>query len=339
VKGVDEFALIRLLTERKLPNEGQSGVFVGIGDDAAVAAVSPGFHLVLSCDTMVQETHFKKTTMKCTDIGYKAMASSISDMAAMGAIPRYALVSLSTHKETPVQELQELYDGLYECAEQFDVAVVGGDTTSTSGVLTVSVTIIGEVEPGKALLRSAARLGDVVFITGCLGSSAAGLDYLLTQNRDANGVLAPSIQIAQLMAAHQRPQPQVKAGRLLLQSGLCHALNDISDGLASEAWEIAEASGCGIRLQEKAIPIEPSLQAYADEQGKQAMEWIMYGGEDYQLLGTVPADQAAALQAEFQQRGLCLYVIGEVTSGKTGVELLRADGVLLAIEKKGYNHF
>ncbi|MFE5323558.1 thiamine-phosphate kinase [Paenibacillus sp. NPDC056579] len=343
MSSLDEFALIRRLTEGKQSAAFQqaSGVVTGIGDDAAVAELAPDSQLVMTCDTMTEEIHFKAVTMRDQDIGYKAMAASVSDIAAMGAVPRYALVSISIPKGTPQDKLDAVYHGLFECANRWGVVIVGGDTTSAIGGLTVSVTVIGEVEAGKALLRSAARTGDVLFATGMLGRSAAGLELLLDKHIPSDQWEEHSFDDAQrtLMRAHCRPEPQVEAGQLLQRSGMCHALNDVSDGLASEAWEIAEASGVGIDLIEDRIPIAEELLAHALKAEKDPLHYILYGGEDYQLVGTVQAEHAITLQMMFKEAGLELYLIGYVNSETKGVRLVQSSGNAVPIEKKGYNHF
>ncbi|WP_079914490.1 thiamine-phosphate kinase [Paenibacillus sp. 32352] len=343
MSSLDEFALIHRLTQGKQSPAFQQagGVEIGIGDDAAVAHLTPGCQLVMTCDTMTEEIHFKQITMRNQDIGYKAMAAAVSDIAAMGAMPRYALVAVSFPKETSQARIEEIYEGLYECANRWNVVIVGGDTTSSIGGITVSVTVLGEVETGKALLRSSAKPGDVLFITGELGRSAAGLDFLLTQS-------IPAKQWEErldwrnrqsLIQAHCRPDPQIEAGRLLQQSGVCHALNDVSDGLASEAWEIAEASNAGIDLIEDRIPINGELMDYALQAGKDPLDFILFGGEDYQLVGTMPAEHAAAMQMKFKEAGLELFIIGYVNGETKGVRLVQSSGSVLPIEKKGYNHF
>jgi thiamine-monophosphate kinase len=297
-----------------------------------------GFQLVLSSDTMVQDIHFNEKTMQMSDVGFKAMAAALSDLAAMGAIPRYALVSLTLPQGTDLTMSQQLYEGLYACAGKYGVAIVGGDTTSSHGSWVVTIQVIGEVEAGRALLRSSALPGDVVFITGNLGCSAAGLDYLSTDypiKSDCNQLEA----VERLIEKHRRPLPQIRAGRALLQSGSCHALNDISDGLASEAWEIAEASDVGILLNELQIPLDPDLRVYAELSGKAAMDWILYGGEDYQLIGTVSKSQAEYVEQEFGRRQLSYHIIGEVTDLFSGVQLLQKEGTTIEVPKKGYNHF
>jgi thiamine-monophosphate kinase len=343
LSSLDEFALIRRLTEGKQSVAFQQacGVDKGIGDDAAVAYLAPGCQLVMTCDTMAESIHFQANTMHDSDVGYKAMAAAISDIAAMGAIPRYALIALSFPKDTPQQRLEAVYQGLYDCANRWSVVVVGGDTSSCIGGLTVTVTIIGEVQEGRALLRSAAQTGDVLFATGELGCSAAGLDYLLEQALPAEQwppVEAGSSE-ARLIAAHCRPEPQVEAGQFLQQSKVCGALNDVSDGLASEAWEISEASGVGIDLIEDRIPIAKELMAYSNRVEKDPMDYILYGGEDYQLIGTMQAEHAIDMQIKFQEAGLSLYIIGYVNAEASGVRLVQSSGYIVPIAKQGFNHF
>ncbi|MCZ8515672.1 thiamine-phosphate kinase [Paenibacillus filicis] len=341
MSSLDEFGLIRMLTEGKQPESllRAGGVETGIGDDAAVAEATPGMRLVMTCDTMNEDIHFKRITMRDADIGFKAMASAVSDIAAMGGIPRYALISLSMPKGTEPERVRSIYDGLYESAARWNVMVVGGDTTSCTGGISLGVTVIGEVEPGRALLRSAARPGDAVFATGLLGRSSAGLDLLLNRAIPAGNWGSFDPQEEALVQAHCRPEPQVNAGRLLLESGMCRALNDISDGLASEAWEVAEASGVGIDLVEDRIPVADELYAYAARQGKDPMDYILYGGEDYQLVGTVPAGQALELQLRCKAAGVPLHIIGCVTGEAPGVRLVQSSGFLLNLGKRGYNHF
>jgi thiamine-monophosphate kinase len=344
LSSLDEFALIRRLTEGKqsLAFQQASGVETGVGDDAAVANIAPDHQLVMTCDTMTEKIHFKNTTMRDSDIGYKAMAAAVSDIAAMGAVPRYALVSLSFPAETEAARLEEIYSGLYECANRWSVVIAGGDTTASIGSITISVTVIGEVETGKALLRSTAKRGDVLVATGVLGCSAAGLDYLLGRALPADlweqaGELPE--QLGNLVRAHCRPEPQIEAGLLLQQSGVCNALNDVSDGLASEAWEIAEASGVGIDLIEDRIPIANELMAFALQSEKDPLDYILYGGEDYQLIATMQAEHAVSMQMKFKEAGLELYIIGYVNGEAGGVRLVESTGYVVPVEKKGYKHF
>ncbi|MFD0960873.1 thiamine-phosphate kinase [Paenibacillus chungangensis] len=357
---MDEFTSIAYWTSGRQPLEWQRerGVEQGIGDDAAVItlpAVTCGLtadaHMVLAVDTMVEHVHFNSITMADEDIGYKALACNVSDIAAMGAIPLHALVAISVPKSYDVDRIRRLYDGIYACADKYGVAIIGGDTTSAPSHLTISVTVTGAVEAGRALKRSGARPGDALFVTGPIGMSAAGL-HLLQHAGEAE-----QSGYSRLIAAHQRPAPSVRAGRLLLQSGACTSLNDSSDGLASEVWEIAEASGVRLLIDEQALPKSGSMAAYAARAGVPPLDWMLYGGEDYILTGTVTGEDAAEVREAFLREGLPFYVIGQVKTGDPGVELLLSDEGFgqsqhsgaarggrgsrrtILIEKRGYNHF
>ncbi|MBD2871011.1 thiamine-phosphate kinase [Paenibacillus arenilitoris] len=361
---LDEFARIHHWTAARQSADWQQrerGVAVGIGDDAAavdLAAAADGVaepkRLLLSVDTMVETVHFKPATMRDEDVGFKALAASVSDIAAMGGVPLHALVSVSVPPAYGPERMRRLYDGLYACAERYGVAVAGGDTTSSPAQLVVAVTVTGTVEAGRELRRSGAKPGDAVFVTGAVGLSAAGLHALLALEAagggtdmtedDACEAIAkasglPPGKAKPLVREHRRPAPSVRAGRLLLERGTCRSLNDVSDGLASEAWEIAEASGLKLTLEERLLPRSGSLAAYAASAGIDPLEWMLYGGEDYCLIGTVAAEDAEALREAFHAEGLPFFLIGTAEEGTPGVELLRHDGKRAALAKRGYNHF
>jgi thiamine-monophosphate kinase len=333
---------------------------MGIGDDtavvdpaSAVVGIAGPKRMLLAVDTMVETVHFKQSTMRDEDVGYKALAANISDITAMGGVPLHALVSVSVPPSYTPERMRRVYDGLYECAERYGVAIVGGDTTSAPEHLVVAVTVVGTVEAGRELYRSGAKPGDAVFVTGAVGKSAAGLHALLAEEERA--VLYPADFSAGreglLVQAHQRPNPSVRAGRLLLEHGSCRSLNDVSDGLASEAWEIAEASGLRLVLQEKLLPKSGSMAAYASSVGIDPLEWMLYGGEDYVLLGTIASEHTEAMRAAFHHEGIPFFIIGETEMGEPAVELIRHDQAVeqkelpshlekrVLLKKRGYNHF
>lgn len=328
----DEFSLIRQWTSRSNGQEGD-GLTVGIGDDAAVFTPAHEMEVVACCDAMTETVHFLKETMKPADIGYKAVISNISDIAAMGGIARYALISIAVSPNWTKDEYEQIYDGIYEACEQYGVRVIGGDTVSSPVSLHLSVTVLGEVEKGRAIRRSQASPGQLVFVTGHVGSSAAGLDLLLNQERqegEAGG--------QELIAAHQRPAAQINAGRLLQASEACGALNDVSDGLASELWEIAEASDVRIVVEVDHIPILEAARTYARQRGKDPLDWALYGGEDYQLVGTIEADSLADLSGRFAEQYIPFTVIGRVEAQGTAVVIAR-EGQRKVLPKAGFNHF
>ncbi|KQN96149.1 thiamine-phosphate kinase [Paenibacillus sp. Leaf72] len=397
---MDEFASISHWTAGRQSAEWQQqrGVTLGIGDDTAIIApagmadeLDGPLELLMAVDTMVETVHFNAYTMTDEDVGYKALAANVSDIAAMGGVPRHALVSVSVPAAYGPERIARLYDGLYACAADYGVAIVGGDTTSSPQHLVVAVTVTGAVEAGRALRRSGAKPGDAVVLTGAVGLSAAGLHLLLARKQerqeqaareavesgetgrasdasDASGTqpagdsqAASSAGVsnqaqheevrgaAALIGAHCRPVPSVRAGRLLLERGSCNSLNDVSDGLASEAWEIAEASQCCLVLKEDMLPRSGSMAAYAADVGIDPLEWMLYGGEDYVLLGTMEAADVQAAREAFHAEGLPFYIVGEVRQGAPSVVLepalsAKADGAAakgkcMPLAKRGYNHF
>lgn len=343
MRRLNEFELIQKLTKRNGPHPLDRVIEVGIGDDAAVVSISEGMRLVTACDTMVETIHFNEKTMRVEQIGYKALAVNVSDIVAMGGIPKYALVSLSIPSRYSVAQLDRLYRGLYACADKYDVVVIGGDTTSSPEHFTLGVTVMGEVEPGKACRRSAAKPGDAVFITGIAGEAAAGLHLLLNQNERQDTFQSQQVDelYGRLIAAHQIPQPSVQAGRILLSGG-CGALNDLSDGLASELHEISAASGWKVILDERMLPYSKALKQYAAEVGEQALAWSLYGGEDYHLVGTVEAENLNCIRTAFDRENIPFFIIGEVTHEQTNIGevcLKNNQNEWIRIEKKGFHHF
>ncbi|WP_280772290.1 thiamine-phosphate kinase [Salipaludibacillus daqingensis] len=309
-----------------------SSLKVGIGDDAAVYRVDQKFDQVVAVDTMVEGIHFKKETMPIKSIGYKALAVNLSDLAAMGAIPLYYLVSIAVPKEGWTEaERIEIYHGMEELASRFQVDLIGGDTVSTKESLVITVTVIGQVERGRHLLRSNAEEEDILFITGDIGLSAYGLEVLLQKGLSAidDQTLSPFIK------AHQQPEPQLLAGRLLAECGERVSLNDISDGIAHEAKEIAEASGVNIVIDWDTLPIHTEFQTHSIQKQE---EWMLYGGEDFQLVGTISPNGWEKLLLLFSENNLSLFQIGTVEKGKGSVFLKRQEKRSL-IEKSGYQHF
>ncbi|WP_035187300.1 thiamine-phosphate kinase [Alteribacter aurantiacus] len=318
----DEFSFIRSIQPK---GHHQPTVVAGIGDDAALYDSEEGFHEIATVDTLVEDMHFTKETMKPFHIGYKALAVNVSDIAAMGGRPTYYLVSISIPKSGSwsEEELKEIYRGMTELADEYGMDLIGGDTNGTNDKLVVSVTVMGRVEKGVRLLRSNAKPGDVVFVTGPVGSSAAGLHYLLEGHR------CPDI----FASAHQMPRPQVGAGRVLAKARERVALNDISDGLASEANEIAEASGVTMEIDWLSIPHE--LQGEGEDRIE---KWTLYGGEDFQLIGTAGEETFAKLERTFHEKGLSLIRVGRVIKGKAEVYLVK-ENERSVLHKRGYNHF
>ncbi|MCC9022090.1 thiamine-phosphate kinase [Bacillus nakamurai] len=324
---MDEFDLIHSITPHTLHH---TSVDVGIGDDAAVYTASPHFQQIVCLDTMVEDVHFKLEYSSPEDIGYKALAVNISDIAAMGGIPKFYLVSLAVPACWQAPEVQAMYEGMTELAKLYRMDLIGGDTVSASDKAVVTVTVIGEVEKGLACLRSSARPGDVVFVTGDIGSSAAGLSLLLRET-DPSACSERDYFIQK----HKRPVPRVQVGRFCSRLQRA-ALNDISDGLASELNEIAEASSVTIEIEENLLPVHPDLRK-AHSKWK---EWALFSGEDFELAGTVSQKEWTWLLDRCKASGVPIKQVGTVCERKEANVLMKTgDQKRIVLEKKGYNHF
>ncbi|SDI26490.1 thiamine-phosphate kinase [Alteribacillus persepolensis] len=324
----DEFQWIQQLTPDR---HVQKHVIEGIGDDAAVFGTESGYYQLLCVDTMIENVHFKKKTMSPEDIGHKALAANISDIAAMGGIPVFYVVSIAVPSTWTDEELHGIYKGMSNIADTYQMDMIGGDTVSSPHELMVSITVYGKVEQDASLVRRNARPGDYVFLTSPTGRSAAGLELLLKKGRlsDFND------REKALIACHQRPIPHVQAGRAAAQTKARIALNDISDGLASEAFELAEASNVILELYKDQIPIAAELRLYSE---KDCWNWILYGGEDFVLLGTVSPSDWPRLQEAMKQQSIETYWIGEVKEGSPHVMLTDQSHTKI-LQKSGYNHF
>ena len=313
-----EFALIDLI--RKRCDVTRADVRLGIGDDAALLAVSPGQLAAVSTDTLVAGVHFPHEAT-ARDIGWKALAVNLSDLAAMGAEPAWATLAL-TLPSADVRWVDEFADGFAELARKHCVALVGGDTTQ--GPLSITVTIHGFVPEGAALMRSGARAGDGIYVTGTLGDAAAGLRLL--SSRRATPV--------QLSARLHRPMPRIAQGLLL--RGRATACIDVSDGLAADLRHICNASGVGAQIDADALPESPELIAAFGTDDRRALQ--LAGGDDYELCFTVPDALAPDLLRDLADSGCAATRIGHVVSG-AGVNVRDARGNPVELPKSGWEHF
>ncbi|MEH7381986.1 thiamine-phosphate kinase [Bacillus sp. JJ1533] len=323
----DEFHFIDQIKPKRVS---RTGLIAGIGDDAALFRPTQHMEQIICMDTMVEGVHFNSHTMNPYQIGYKALAVNISDIAAMGGIPTYYLVSIAIPNGWNEADLLSIYEGMAMLADKYAMDLIGGDTVSIAENLVITVTVLGEVEKGKHFLRSHANPGDIVFVTGTIGDSAAGLNLLLNNGRNHSFTGLEE----RLIKKHQYPSPRVEIGRLLSTFERV-SLNDISDGLASEANEIAKASGVTLVLDSDKIPLsEAILRQFKDG----ALKFALYGGEDFELVGTMAASDWDILQKKAKEHGYILSKIGTVSEGASAV-FLNLNGQLQKLEMKGYNHF
>ncbi len=337
LRRVGELGLIRRIRE-VTSGGGDPGIIMGIGDDAAVLAIRPGAALLATTDLVVENVHFRRASASPRDIGWKALAVNLSDIAAMGGRPRWALVGLAIPVSTEVDEVEAFYEGMREAAAPHDVAIVGGDTSESPRGWFVSVTVLGE-HTGTPRLRSAARPGDVVAVTGTLGRSAAGLAVLESgvERVRAAGVDAEAVE--ELRRAHLRPTARVVEGRWLGEAAGVHAMMDCSDGIATDMGHMCRESGVAARIRIDRLPVAEAAQQAARALGRDPIDWAAAGGEDYELLLTCDPASAGALAAGLRAAtGTTLTVIGEIDGPGTGIIWVGADGRPVEI-RPGYEHF
>ncbi|MBB6245353.1 thiamine-phosphate kinase [Rhodanobacter sp. A1T4] len=320
-----EFSLIECI--RALTQQPRDDVRLGIGDDAALLSVPVGQDLAVAIDTLVEGVHFPPGTA-AADIGWKALAVNLSDLAAMGASPAWALLALTLPQ--PNQAFVEDFSrGFAELARPHRLALVGGDTTR--GPLSISVAVHGFVAPEKALVRTGAKVGDAVLVTGTLGDAAAGLHALGNPfQADDKHSSARDFLVARL----NRPTPQLAAGSAL--RGLAHACIDISDGLVADLGHICTASGVAAEIDTALMPLSPALMALYDDAS--AQQFALTGGDDYELCFTVPMARLANVQSDLSRIGCGFTRIGRIVEG-SGVKVRGANGEWLESGHAGWDHF
>ena len=328
---VGEFGFIdKIRTAMKTKNP---SVVLGIGDDAAIFKPTLGHELIFTTDMLVEDRHFNFKWISPWQLGAKTMAVNVSDCAAMGAKPTVALVSLGVPSSFPVKDLEAFYDGMKGWAESYGAQIVGGDTVG-SDKFVVNVALVGEVEKGKALRRSGAQVGDALFVTGTLGDSAAGLYSL--QHPSAKGKETAPL----LVKRHLTPTPRFTVGRSLSTKKWATSAIDISDGLSSEIHHLCEESGVGVEIHEEAIPYSDSLIHFCDENQLNPLHFALDGGEDYELLFTVPlAKISDVLQKLPAETGTVVKSIGRMVPKSKGITLINRKGERVALKAKGFDHF
>ena len=319
-----EFELIqRFFVRRQAARALQSGVVLGIGDDAAVLALPPGAELVAAVDTIVAGRHFPEGA-DARSIGHRALAVNLSDFAAMGARPAWATLALSV-PSVDAAWLERFAAGLLDLADAHGVALVGGDTTR--GPLTVSVQVLGHVARGTALRRSGARAGDLLAVTGTLGDAGAGLHFVTTPAAETRPAAL------ELIRRFEYPMPRVQFG--LAARGIATAAMDLSDGLIGDLPKLARASGLAAHVAVERLPLSEAMRAVVP--GAQARDWALAAGDDYELLLAVPAPRYTELKAEADQLNLTLTTIGELRAGDGVMWTLNGGEFLPTVQ--GWDHF
>ncbi len=331
LKQIGEFGFINKISRGCLIRP--DNIVRAIGDDAAAFTVASDQISLITTDLLVERIHFIRKTISGFDLGYKSLAVNLSDIAAMGGEAREAFVSIGIPLKCPLDYLEAVYDGMKHLAAKFDVNILGGDTTRSETDLIINVVVHGTAAKDQLLCRDAAEPGDVIFSTGYLGDSKAGLHLIL------NNLPVDSTAMQTLYKAHVLPDPHLREGRFLAgQSGIRAAI-DISDGLSADLGHIAEQSVLGAIIYASEIPVSDSLQKFCAVFGFDPLEYALRGGEDYTLLCTAAPENAEGIAQKFQKQfKRPLYRIGEMTADSR-LEILYPDGISKPISPRGWDHF
>jgi thiamine-monophosphate kinase len=328
---IGEFGFIESIKEECAAT--YKNVIKGIGDDCAVFGPSSGRVLLFTTDMLVEDIHFLKAKMTPYQLGWKSIAVNLSDIAAMGGRPLVLLISLAIPPETDVELIQDFYKGMKAICEQYEVAITGGDTSASPDKLVINISLIGDAKEKEVLYRSGAGSGDSIYLTGNVGDSFAGLKILKKE------ISSPKSIENHFITIHNEPKPLIETGMTIAASGLATAMIDVSDGLVSDLGHICKESGVGAMLFRNKIPLSSELKLLASHEKFNPLKLSLSGGEDYQLLITVPNGNIKDFEIVGKNKGLLpLYPIGKIVEGK-GITMVNDDGSLKEIDIKGFNHF
>jgi thiamine-monophosphate kinase len=301
-------------------------LLLGIGDDAAALLPTPGTSMLSTSDMLLEGVHFDLSYTDPRSLGRKSLAVNLSDIAAMGAVPRFFLLSIALPPSTEVGFVDFFAEGLMETAGRYGATLVGGDTCSSRSGIVISITLLGEQTPERIVRRSGAGPGDTILVTGTLGDSATGLRLLREGERRGEAV-----------RRHLDPTPRVEAGRLLAEAGIPTAMIDVSDGLLADLGHILDASGRGAEIFLDRLPLSDEYLAAAFP-GSDFYRNALSGGEDYELLFTAPPSREREIREIFASLSLPVTSIGIVTSGR-GIRIFTPDGTPASTPAAGFDHF
>lgn len=333
IADIGEFPLIDRLAE--IVSTDHPDVIVGIGDDVAVLNGGESAFRLATIDAQVEDVHYLRQVIPPQKLGRRALTINLSDIAAMGGTPEYALVSLVLPSDTEVEWIEAVYRGMRNEADRYGVALVGGNVARAPKHAVLDVCVLGYVAREHLLLRSGARPGDRVLVTGALGESTAGLRLVRT----------PTLSVApeehdHLLARLFTPTPRLSESAAIARTQRATAMIDLSDGLSSDVGHICERSDVGVRLWVERLPIPESVRHVADQTGEPAWDLALSGGEDFELCFTVPPDAVdEVVDAVKAETGTRVTVVGEIWPAGEGRRLVLEDGREVPLEARGWQHF
>jgi thiamine-monophosphate kinase len=336
---MNEFDFIKRIREQALHRNRVADPSLGIGDDAAIIEPDASWQTVISVDLLIEDIDFRSESTPPNLLGHKALAVSLSDIAAMGAQPRWALLSIGVPEASWNEEfVDQLYEGLFHLADRYGVKLIGGDTSRSPEKLVLDSIVVGECAKGRAIKRAGAQAGDEIFVTGSLGGASAGLRLLdrgarlQTESSDA----IESRAVDAVLLRQLRPEPRVGWGLVLGEEQLASAMIDISDGLSSDLHHLCEASEVGAMIEAARIPQDPSLGVLCGRRALDPLMLALHGGEDFELLFTVPQSRVAKLPKKVD--GIPITRIGRVEPATSGIRIVEGSRVW-KLAPEGFQHF
>jgi len=348
ITAIGEFGLIDTIATLVAPTlTAVPSLLTGIGDDCAVYRPSEELLQVTTTDVLAEQVHFDLLTTPLKHLGSKAISVNVSDICAMNALPRYALISLAVPASFPITVIEELYAGISDAAQKYGLAIAGGDTSSSRSGLVISVTMVGEVAPERVTHRSGAKAGDLICVTGTLGGAAAGLKLLMREkeimlnhleNNEpyAKSAIGELQEYSEAIRAQLLPVARIDIVRFFHEQNIHpSSMIDISDGLSPDLQHLCRHSKTGALLHEKLLPIHENTRRIADELQDDALTWALTGGEDYQLLFTLAKESYQSIASN-----RAISVIGEMTEPELGITLEDTFGMNIPLESiRGFDHF
>lgn len=305
----------------------------GIGDDCAIMSLDDQYNQIITTDLLIEDIHFQRSSITPFDLGYKALAVNLSDIAAMGGTPTASFLSIALPAETEVEYMDQVMEGYRSLSEKYQVPLLGGDTTKSPDKIVINVCVAGKVKKGLEKLRSAADNNDYICVTGPLGDSAGGLKMLLDR-------ISPDETTRNLISWHNRPEPAINEGKWLGNQNGVNAMMDISDGIASDLKHILNMSGKGAIVHLEDIPVSPALQSILNHNEEDVLKLALTGGEDYRLLFTVRNEDFEKVEKEYNQQFVTpLTCVGKITTKNAGAIRWIKENKPFTLDKGGFNHF
>ena len=333
VADIGEFGLIDRI-QKILPEVKHKDVIIGIGDDTAVIRCDENRALLITGDIQIEDQHFRRNNISTYQLGRRAIAVNLSDIAAMGGKPTFALVSLGFPKAFALSDFEDLFKGIQDQLDEFSAIVIGGNLSNTEKDLIIDIALMGEVQQNRFLTRSGAKPGDCILVTGNVGASGAGFHVL-----EKFGKQYPK-EFEHLVQSHLQPIPRIEIGQRIAQSGFATAMIDISDGIASDLYHICAMSGVGAEIYQDKIPLPDGINKVASLTGKSALHLALHSGEDYELLFTAKTEFLdSQIYLITKETGVSITKIGKILQRDSGYHLINLQRKLIPIQPKGWDHF